>query len=73
MGYTLPERWVSSIGIKNLRVYFSGYNLLTFTGLKYMDPERPGKKVNDNDATGDVDLYNYPNNKTFTFGASIKF
>ncbi len=73
LGYTLPDRWVSKAGIKNLRIYFSGYNLLTFTGLKYMDPERPGERINNEDGVGDVDLYNYPNNKTYTFGASIKF
>ena len=71
LGYTLPDRWVSQIGIKNLRIYFSGYNLLTFTGLKYMDPERPGQRGGAQ--SGPVDLYNYPNNKTYTFGASIKF
>src|SRR5690606_7319226 len=73
LGYTVPVRWISKVGVKNLRVYFSGYNLLTFTGLEYMDPERPGQKVNDDDPNGPVDLYNYPNNRTFTFGASIKF
>lgn len=71
LGYTLPERWVSKVGVKNLRIYFSGYNLLTFTGLKYMDPERPGRQMSD--AEGPVDLYNYPNNKTYTLGASVKF
>ena len=73
LGYTVPDRWMSKVGVKNLRIYFSGYNLLTFTGLDYMDPERPGQKVNNDDPNGPVDLYNYPNNRTFTFGASIKF
>lgn len=71
LGYTLPDRWISKAGVKNLRIYFSGYNLLTFTGLEHMDPERPGRQVSS--ADGPVDLYNYPNNKTYTFGASIKF
>ncbi|GGC23984.1 SusC/RagA family TonB-linked outer membrane protein [Parapedobacter defluvii] len=73
LGYTLPDRWVSKAGVKNLRIYFSGYNLLTFTGLDHMDPERPGQRINNEPGVGDVDLYNYPNNKTYTFGASIKF
>ncbi len=73
LGYTLPDRWVSKAGIKNLRIYFSGYNLLTFTGLKYMDPERPGERINNEPGVGGVDLYNYPNNKTYTLGASVKF
>ena len=71
LGYTLPNNLFSKAGIKDFRVYFSGYNLLTFTGLKDVDPERPGAAGGA--STNTVDVYNYPVNKTFTFGASIKF
>ena len=27
VGYTLPERWLSGVGVKSLRLYFSGSNL----------------------------------------------
>jgi len=69
IGYSLPKKWLSKIGMKNLRVYTSGYNLLTFTGLKNTDPERPTA------GTGDayVEFYNYPVNKTYTVGATVKF
>jgi TonB-linked SusC/RagA family outer membrane protein len=71
LGYTLPKRWLPKLGIKNLRVYVSGYNLLTFTGLHDVDPERPGS---DGGASTDyVQFYNYPVNRTYTVGASIKF
>ena len=72
LGYTLPKRLLSKAGIKNLRVYLSGYNLLTFTGLKNADPERGGDNPAIN-STPYVDYYSYPVNKTYTFGATIKF
>ena len=71
LGYTLPKRLLSRTGIKNLRVYLSGYNLLTFTGLKYLDPERQGSTPEN--TNNYVDYYSYPVNKTYTLGASIKF
>lgn len=72
IGYTLPANLVSKAGIKNLRVYMSGYNLLTLTGLKYVDPERIG---NDPSTTNTpyVDFYSYPVNKIYTLGAVLKF
>ncbi|MDR0543569.1 MAG: TonB-dependent receptor [Dysgonamonadaceae bacterium] len=71
LGYTLPKKVLSKLGIKNLRMYLSGYNLLTFTPLKNIDPERPGSEGGASD--GSIDIYNYPNNRTYTIGASIKF
>lgn len=72
VGYTLPRNLVSKVGIKSLRVYMSGYNILTFTGLEYVDPERSGP---DPSTTGTpyVDFYSYPVNKTYSLGAVIKF
>lgn len=71
IGYTLPNAWLSRIKMKSVRFYVSGYNLLTFTGLKNADPERPTAAVNPGDPT--VDFYNYPVNKTYTVGATVKF
>lgn len=71
LGYTLPNSLVSKVGLKNLRVYLSGYNLLTFTGLENVDPERPGSEGGA--STNSIDIYNYPVNRTFTIGASVKF
>ncbi|MDR0994797.1 MAG: TonB-dependent receptor, partial [Tannerella sp.] len=78
IGYTLPHQWLSRLGVQSLRLYVSGYNLLTFTGLKNMDPEHPGLEGNTVDAVknpdGDyVSMYSYPNNKTYNVGAIIKF
>ena len=39
-GYTFPGKgWLKAVGVKSLNVSFSGYNLLTFTGLDFIDPE----------------------------------
>jgi TonB-linked SusC/RagA family outer membrane protein len=71
LGYTFPKAMMAKAGIKNLRIYVSGYNLLTFSALKYVDPERPGS---DGGASTDyVDFYSYPINRTYTVGLNLKF
>lgn len=65
LGYTLPKKVIAKVGLNNLRVYVSGYNLLTFSPLRNVDPERPGGAA--------ADFYSYPVNRTFTFGGSLKF
>ncbi len=42
LGYTLPKDLITKIKLKNLRVYFSGNNLLTFSKFKLWDPEMSG-------------------------------
>jgi hypothetical protein len=63
LGYTLPSRIIKKTGLKNFRVYANAYNLLTFTQVKYVDPEHP------------LDTYGYlyPLNKTVSVGVNIKF
>ncbi|MDP4289940.1 MAG: TonB-dependent receptor [Bacteroidota bacterium] len=62
-GYTLPNNITSKIGISNARIYVNGYNLLTLTGIKNVDPEHPS----------DLYGYVYPLNKSFNFGLSVSF
>ena len=62
LGYTLPKRLITNIGLSSLRVYLKGTNLLTFSGFKLWDPE--------------VDTSNgaaYPIMKSFAFGLDINF
>ena len=73
IGYTLPKKWLMVTGIKSLRIYANAYNLLTISGLKNMDPERPGHTGGINGGGEGILFYNYPVNRTFNFGASIKF
>lgn len=64
LGYTLPKKWMNTVNIQNLRIFVSAYNMLTFSGLKYLDPE-----FNVSSSYG----YNYPINKTVTLGINLKF
>jgi TonB-linked SusC/RagA family outer membrane protein len=59
VGYTLPR----FLGINELRIFANAYNLLTFTKIRYVDPEHP------NDTYG----YLYPLNKSYTLGLNIRF
>lgn len=71
IGYTLPDKVLKQINLKNIRVYASAYNLLTFTKLKYMDPEF---FTSNTSSSGLTNLgYNYPINKTFSIGLNVKF
>ncbi len=73
LGYTLPNNLLSKAGIKNLRVYLSGYNLLTFAKLKNLDPERAGDNPAIPGYNQSLDNLAYPVNKTYTLGVIIKF
>lgn len=63
VGYTLPGHVMKSIGVRGVRVYFSGYNLFTITKVKYVDPEHP---------TGTYG-YLYPLDKIYNIGLDVKF
>jgi TonB-linked SusC/RagA family outer membrane protein len=71
LGYNLPKKYLNILGVKGLRVYVSGYNVLTFTGLKHTDPEHPGSEGGASNEY--VDTYKYPINQSINVGASIKF
>ncbi len=71
LGYTLSPKLLSRAGIQELRLYLSGYNLLTFTPLKNVDPERPGAAGGA--STNYIDFYNDPITRTYTIGARVRF
>ena len=72
LGYTFNIKSLSSAGLKEFRLFLSGYNLLTFTPLKDVDPERPG--INNGGAsTSSIDFYNDPITRTYTVGLKLKF
>ena len=67
LGYTFPKAWVNKIGLQHLRLYFSGDNLFTVTGLHgYYDPEALGD-------TGDEMGKVYPLSRTYSVGMNINF
>ncbi|MDX9882956.1 MAG: TonB-dependent receptor [Prolixibacteraceae bacterium] len=45
LGYTLPVNIVKYLHLSNLRIYASGYNLLTSDKIKVIDPESPGDGI----------------------------
>lgn len=53
---------MNRIGIDNLRIYFSGNNLLTATEFRWIDPE-----------SANVPTGYYPQQRTFTFGVDLSF
>ena len=63
IGYNLPKQLIEKVKLKGVRIYFAGYNLLTFDKLKKYgtDPEAPSG----------LSGYYYPQQKTLTFGANI--
>jgi TonB-linked SusC/RagA family outer membrane protein len=73
IGYSLPKKLLSGIGIQNVRVYVNSYNLATLTGLKYSDPEHPGQVNNNQDWNISQGGYLYPLNRTFSAGAAVSF
>lgn len=61
VGYTLPNNMTERLKIKTVRFYFSGENLLTWTGIKNpnLDPETLGM--------------DYPIQRTYVVGVNINF
>ncbi|MGI6224573.1 MAG: SusC/RagA family TonB-linked outer membrane protein, partial [Prevotella sp.] len=69
LGYNLPQRWVSRVGINNLRVYVSLDNFFTFTDYPGSDPETNASS-NSSSAMA-LDYGAYPMAKSFSFGFNI--
>ena len=66
VGYTLPSALTQKVHVKNLRVYVSGENLLTFTKLiTVFDPEATGG----HSGSGQI----YPLQKLVSTGISVTF
>ena len=66
IGYTLPKKWTRKVLIDNLRVYFTGENLATWSPIRsdYIDPEMAA--MND-------EMRTYPWQKTYMFGVDVTF
>ena len=61
LGYSIPKSIVNKIHLNNLRIYFMGTNLLTFSGFDLWDPE-----------LGSSNGQAYPLSRTYTLGVTIK-
>lgn len=62
VGYRFPKTWMGKIGVKSLRLYLKGSNLLTFSKFKMWDPELD---------TGNG--MKYPIMKSVSFGLDVNF
>ena len=62
LAYDFHMPWQQKIGLKNLQLSFSAYNLFTFTNYKWGDPE--------NRASSSPD---YPLTRTYTVGLKVRF
>lgn len=67
-GYTIPTEVVREMGLTNLRIYFSGVNLLTITDYEGYDPE----SRSDAGGTGQA-FYSAPAAATYSLGLNVKF
>ena len=78
VGYTIPKALFSGTPISNIRIFFSGTNLLTITDYVGFDPEI-GVRQKRSDSTGYIDMVytsggaNTPQAKTFQAGVNITF
>ena len=71
LGYTLPATLTNKVYVSKLRIFVSGENLWTGTGMANMfDPETiNGGKVDDNTKKGNGNAY--PLSKTISFGINV--
>ena len=60
LGYTIPQKAFGKVPVKGLRVYLAGYNLLTITGLKEVDPESSSRS-------------SYPQMRIYNAGVKLSF
>jgi hypothetical protein len=75
LAYNLPQSISKKLYMKGLKVYVTAQNLLTFTKYPGQDPEffNANSGIDSNLSPGIDRLGNYPQMRTFTFGANIKF
>lgn len=63
LGYTIPANvFFSKLKVRSLRFYIAGYNLLTISGLKNVDPEN-----------SDENYQTYPQMRIFNTGVKLTF
>ncbi len=75
VGYTLPTKLISKIGLEQARVYFSGENIAYWSPIKkvtdHLDPESCFDR--NGDPVDDLNNTSYPWQKTFMLGIDITF
>lgn len=62
LGYNVPKSFLSKIGIASAKLFLSGENLFTFTGLEDIDPEEGNERG-----------WSYSNVKKYSIGMRLSF
>jgi len=62
LSYNLPEKWLSKVNVRAMRVYINGNNLFTIDKLKWNDPENSSNTNS-----------NYPQQKVYNLGINLTF
>lgn len=74
LGYTLPARISSKIGVSQLRVYATGYNIWIWTKYSGYDPEVSTSRSSSYPAlTPGLDYSSYPRSRSYTVGLNVTF
>jgi TonB-linked SusC/RagA family outer membrane protein len=68
LGYTLPTKWVSTIGSTRARVYISAQNAFTAQAFGGFNPELPGSPL-----SSGIELNAFPTTAKFTAGFNLDF
>lgn len=66
LGYTLPAKTLSQLGMSSARLYLLGENLFTLTGYSGLNPEVVGGDINRG-----IDLGVWPASRRIMFGISV--
>ena len=79
IGYNLPKKLISKIGASDLKIYFSGEDLWSYSplykliGSDQLDVENTGPRDQLSRPGSGGDAFNYPMMRSFSFGLSVVF
>jgi len=73
LGYSLPKRMISRLGMQRLRFYIMGENLITLTKYSGYDPEIGVSPDSGGGAQFGIDRGSYVQPRSFIFGLNVGF
>lgn len=74
LGYSLPASVLKNIGLSQLRIYVTGYNLKLWTNYSGYDPEVSTTRSSSySGLTPGVDYSGFPRSRSYTFGVNVTF
>ena len=71
LGYTVPEKYMSQIGVSRLRFYLTANNVFIITNYSGLDPEVSTRRKTP--LTPGVDFSPYPRGRQLVFGLNLNF